>query len=157
MNRREKAMALALSLLQAEGLGHVMVTISGRSKRRMGSCQAIQSGDEWTPVLITLAAWHVDRSPWHLVEDTIRHEVAHAATPGDGHGPAWRTACKRLGAKPDRCHEGELAYTPKPKWIGTCQGCFSTWKRHRLTKAMRNRYHVRCGRVWGNIEWEEVA
>lgn len=38
------------------------------------------------------------------VHDTILHEIAHAMTPGAGHGPAWKRACVRIGAKPVRCY-----------------------------------------------------
>jgi len=34
------------------------------------------------------------------IMDTILHECAHALTPGDKHGPAWRRMAHRLGCVP---------------------------------------------------------
>jgi len=34
------------------------------------------------------------------VEDTILHEIAHALTPGSGHGPVWKMMARKLGADP---------------------------------------------------------
>lgn len=40
---------------------------------------------------------------WQQMEDTLRHEIAHALTPPGierAHGPVWRSHAIRLGAKP---------------------------------------------------------
>jgi hypothetical protein len=34
------------------------------------------------------------------VEDTILHEIAHALTPGSGHGRLWKIMARKLGANP---------------------------------------------------------
>ena len=36
------------------------------------------------------------------VVDTLIHEVAHALNPGDGHGPAWKATCYKMGITPSR-------------------------------------------------------
>jgi len=34
------------------------------------------------------------------VKDTILHEIAHALTPGAGHGRVWKAMCRKIGAIP---------------------------------------------------------
>lgn len=34
------------------------------------------------------------------IRDTILHEIAHALTPGAGHGPAWKRKARELGCVP---------------------------------------------------------
>lgn len=52
---------------------------------------------------IILNAHHVDIHPEEEVEDTIRHEVAHALTPNQGHGGLWILKAEELGARPTAC------------------------------------------------------
>ena len=46
-----------------------------------------------------------------VVENTIRHELAHALLgPGYGHGPVWRAKAAELGAAPTaKCRNGRRA------------------------------------------------
>ncbi len=37
-----------------------------------------------------------------LFVSVLLHEIAHALTPRDGHGPKWRAMCVRVGARPTR-------------------------------------------------------
>lgn len=46
---------------------------------------------------IILNAHHIDTHPDIEVENTIRHEVAHALTPGHGHDGVWSNKAKELG------------------------------------------------------------
>lgn len=57
--------------------------------------------------LIRIAEWQVLRAPKRELLDTIRHEVAHALTPGHGHDELWQFACLLTGAKPKRCYDDE--------------------------------------------------
>lgn len=34
------------------------------------------------------------------IHEVVMHEIAHALTPGDGHGKKWKMACIKLGIKP---------------------------------------------------------
>jgi SprT protein len=45
----------------------------------------------------------------HFKHDTVGHEVAHVIAgrlygQGCGHGPLWKHLMKRMGLKPERCH-----------------------------------------------------
>jgi len=42
------------------------------------------------------------------VLDTVLHEIAHALTPGDGHGNRWKQTCVTVGAIPQRCYSSDL-------------------------------------------------
>lgn len=58
------------------------------------------------------------------VEDTIRHEIAHALAghlPGDPHGPAWIAACKLTGCRPEP--KGKTACKVAAPWQGHCLFC----------------------------------
>ena len=48
--------------------------------------------------------------------DTIIHEIAHALTPGCGHGPVWKAMCVRLGARPERTVDAGTVNGSPHKW-----------------------------------------
>lgn len=93
---------------------------------------------------IELSRHYLTLTPWHEIEDTIRHEVAHAiAGPQARHGYAWKIVAMRLGARPSYCTDKAVT-TAKPNWILRCPDCSQEWERYRLTKAVRER--SRCPR-----------
>lgn len=53
---------------------------------------------------ITLSEKLVRANSFEQCCDTVLHEIAHALTPGAKHGPAWKAACVRIGANPQRCY-----------------------------------------------------
>jgi predicted SprT family Zn-dependent metalloprotease len=73
------------------------------------------------------------------IEDSIRHEIAHALTPGAGHGPAWKLMCIRVGAKPQRCASYEEVKNMPYKFIGKCPNCGAEFRAHRRLKNMDKR------------------
>lgn len=87
-----------------------------------------------------------------LVEDTIRHEIAHAlAGIGTGHGEAWRRMCAVTGATPRaRCDGTPVA----ARWHGRCPDpeCGLVLTRHRLTAAARRGACPRCCRDAGGYD-----
>lgn len=57
-------------------------------------------------------------------KDTFMHELAHAITPGAGHGPAWVAACKKLGVTPIRV---EPVHFPEDlTYVYACSKCKSS-------------------------------
>lgn len=50
------------------------------------------------------------------VRDTILHEIAHAMTPGAGHGKDWKAVCRRIGAIPRATKAVAPAVAPRYKW-----------------------------------------
>lgn len=47
--------------------------------------------------LIILSAHHIDIHPSDSVENTIRHEIAHALTEGEGHSEVWKDMARKVG------------------------------------------------------------
>lgn len=71
---------------------------------------------------------------WDEVEDTIRHEIAHALAPITAwHGPEWVAMCQITGAKPVACKDYE---TVEKRWILTCETCGTQWKRHATRRGL---------------------
>lgn len=114
--------------------------VDNRSKTRFGCCY-------YRKRVVHLSQWHVERSEWWAVEDTLRHEIAHALTRGAKHGPVWKAMAVRLGAIPRSCSKVTApGIIPEAAWIGTCEDCGNEWKRHNLTKSAQQGRCPRCVR-----------
>ena len=113
-----------------------------RSKKKLGSCN-------YTKKVITLSVKYVEQNfkdNFHLIEDTIRHEFAHAFSreyygqKGSGHNKYWRAVCLQTGANPSRtksgvnmdykyssycshCEEEKGGYHRKPTATRACYDC----------------------------------
>lgn len=86
------------------------------------------------------------------VENTLRHEIAHALAPlRAGHGPAWRAACAITGATPERCCGDDVNAVPAP-WAWHCPACGAQGSRYR--RAQRPMMHCRAD---APLRWERVA
>ncbi|HYO07513.1 MAG TPA: SprT-like domain-containing protein, partial [Tepidisphaeraceae bacterium] len=76
------ARLLTRSLMNQHGLSDWRFDFD-HARRRFGSCRPRQK-------LITLSRHLVFLNEEPEVRDTILHEIAHALTPGDGHGRRWK-------------------------------------------------------------------
>jgi predicted SprT family Zn-dependent metalloprotease len=88
------------------------------AKKRFGVCSHARRTISLSRALVLL-------NGREAVEDTIRHEVAHATVgPGHGHDAAWKAECRRVGAKPVRCYSGDDVVRAPTPWTFTCaEGC----------------------------------
>ncbi len=132
------------------------LVIDPRPKQRMGQCR--HSLGE-----IGVSQWILYACKWSDIEDTLRHEIAHALVgPGHKHGPTWRRAARRVGADPfprARLDAEARARRPKTarergqhKWAGRC-ACKDDHRKARLLPRHRHRYECKlCG---GKITWWE--
>lgn len=149
MNARD-AESLALDLMAEFGL-----TDDGWSFRfdaakiRFGVCRRKRNRYTGEYVLqeITLSRALTLANDAATVEETLRHEIAHALAPVNAaHGPAWVDACKLTGATPVRCY-GDDVKPARGMWIFRCEGCGIEGRRAR--RASEGAYHCRdASLVW---------
>jgi predicted SprT family Zn-dependent metalloprotease len=114
MNLHE-ARNLATDLMRQHGLAGWTFRFD-RARRRFGSCQP-------TRRTITLSRALTLLNDLDQVRDTLLHEIAHALTPGDNHGPRWKAKCVELGAKPERCYTHEQVVAPPRREARYRIGC----------------------------------
>lgn len=106
------------------------------AKRRCGQCSHKRKR-------ITLSRYYVELNDAAEVHETILHEIAHALTPGAGHGPKWRAMARKIGAKPQRCADASVQM-PEAKYQLMCASGHNHGPRHRRSRSMG--FHVcRCG------------
>jgi predicted SprT family Zn-dependent metalloprotease len=100
------------------------------ARRRFGSCRCRLK-------LITLSRPLTFLNDETQVRDTILHEIAHALTPGAGHGDLWKRKCREIGADPNRCYTDQEVVSPPRRAASFEIGCTSCgwWHdRHRRTR-----------------------
>lgn len=135
---------MARSLMTQHGLGHWRFTFD-RARRRFGMCSVDRR-------LITLSAYLTGLNGEAEVRDTILHEIAHALTPGNGHGQAWKDACTRIGAKPERTfRESDGVQLPRTALRVGCTRCNWWAGRHRVTWRLQV-----CRKCREPVIWEHV-
>ncbi len=109
-----------------------------RSKVRFGQCRHRNHTIGLSKALVELNARED-------VEDTIRHEIAHALCGvGAGHGRAWKSMCYRVGARPQTCYDSNKVVAAPAPWALVCPTDGYRHPRHRRTA---RKYVHRCGTV----------
>jgi len=102
-------------------------------KKTLGSCHYIKGSQEGR--YISLSKTYVRLNSDALIEDTIRHEIAHALDVikrgYSDHSFSWKLLCRITGANPSRLKSGVVS--APAKYTSTCS-CDKTYKRHRLTR-----------------------
>jgi predicted SprT family Zn-dependent metalloprotease len=117
------------------------------ARRRFGSCRYGEKA-------ITLSRPLTLLNDLEQVRDTILHEIAHALCPGDGHGPRWKAACHRLGAKPLRCYTDQSVRSPARSAARYRMGCERCdWWVDRRRQHARGRYV--CRRCQGPLVYQD--
>ena len=97
---------------------------------------------------IALSVSYCRRATRAEVEDTVRHEIAHAIVgPRHNHDAVWRAKAREIGCVGERCHRVQHSI---PRWVGEC-GCGRQWFRQALQRRiMTNRA---CPQCRGVIKW----
>ena len=138
---------LAKTLLRQHGLLDWKFRFD-RARRRFGSCSVRRK-------TITLSRAITMMNSDEQIRDTILHEIAHALTPGDGHGSRWKAMCVKIGAKPERCFtEKEVVVPPRreaPYLIG-CKQCNWWSDRRKITRS-----RLLCRKCRAPISYREKA
>lgn len=135
-----KTQALANRLLKEYGLADEGWTFSfSNRKTHVGTCF-------FDTKKIVFSKWYIQSHP-DEIEDTIRHEIAHALTPDDkGHGWEWRRKALELGCKPERCTD-DAKFSGTHRWLLECptDGCYGgPWKLHRMSQRAWYSYCPNC-------------
>jgi predicted SprT family Zn-dependent metalloprotease len=88
------------------------------TSRILGQCNYVKKH-------IKLSRRYVAYNDERLVEDTIRHEIAHALCgPGYGHGPYWKKMAAAVGANPRACKGVSDGVVSAPeKYNIVCTSC----------------------------------
>lgn len=79
---------------------------------------------------IGLSRYFIALNSDEITLDTIKHEVAHALTPGAGHGAVWQREAVRLGGNPQATCGDAIA--PEGYFQAVCLKCNASVKKHRL-------------------------
>lgn len=120
---------MAREAMAAHGLSQ-WEFVYDHARRRFGSCQPGRRR-------ITLSKHLTFLNNRDAVRETVLHEIAHALTPGDGHGPKWRAKCVELGIRPERCYTDERVTSPprRPaRWQIGCKACDWWAERYKVTR-----------------------
>ena len=121
-----------------------------RRARALGFCQPVEK-------IISFSEKWVREHGMSIMEDVIRHEIAHALDYLDGgyarngrgwdyHGRKWKKWAVRSGADPNRLYEGDETVTGK--YTATCTVCDHTMSIHRWTR--RNYWCYKCWKKDGS-------
>lgn len=99
-----------------------------RAKRRLGVCRGAKKEISLSAHLVALNGLeHRDEQGVPVIEDVIRHEIAHAIDfeqrGRSDHSEVWQAICQRVGAEPSRTYEGEGLDKVPGKYVARCPHC----------------------------------
>lgn len=105
-----------------------------RRKRGRGLCRYPKNG---APGRIEISKYLLENDLDDIL-NTVRHEVAHViAGHAAGHGPVWKAAAVKVGAKPERCGKAMVHAETVAPWSIDCPNCGSIGTRHKITRALQ--------------------
>lgn len=121
----------AYKVLRDNGLGDWDVEVSNH-KKTYGMCL-------YGAKTILISKYLIAADNESEIMDTIYHEVAHALTPGDGHGPAWKRKCIELGGSGKRLSDAKI--NAPSKWELLCINGHThqlyRWNKESIYKCMK--------------------
>ena len=137
---------LANRLLREENLNRWKFKI-GDTGNNLGVCDYQRS-------TIVLNEFYVDHNSEKDVIDTLKHEIAHALTPGHKHDKVWKSVALRLGCKPERC--GKTKILTRPGAYGAvCPCCGTRFNKSRKPKYAQGYYCPSCGKEKGKLTFKK--
>lgn len=116
------------------------------AKKRFGRCSYRQQ-------VISLSRHLTKINPRSYVEETIRHEIAHAKDAEErgrsDHSDHWKRWAIKCGAKPERCYSTFYVNTPEAPLYTYCPNCGLYGPRYRKMKTSRV---YTCGQCSGSYD-----
>ena len=95
------------------------------AKRRLGLCKWKKRGR--VVRVLSLSRHYARQHGWAVMEDVVRHEVAHAIDyerrGKSRHDEVWKDIARSVGADPTRIYEGVELDDPDSKYVGICPSC----------------------------------
>lgn len=124
------------------------------AKRRLGLCKWKSGNPPLKRISLSRhyvrlnGLQHRDESGLQVIEDVIRHEIAHAIDREQrgtsDHSTIWKKVCRQVGADPTRLYEGKNTDRAPGKYVATCPTCGKEYQYYRRPK--RNQYCTPCNR-----------
>lgn len=105
-------------------------------KRMLGNCS-------YKEKRIKVSRWHLKGSSEENIEDTLRHEFAHAIAYMEhgakawNHGALWSAVARVCGANPSSTNDAFDVEKPPSKYTLVCEGCGETYARHRMPRGAK--------------------
>jgi predicted SprT family Zn-dependent metalloprotease len=142
-----EAKKFAEDLLVEHGLTGWVVRLDN-AKRRAGQCTCATRTISLSRVLIRA---RTDQG----TQDTIRHEVAHALTPGHHHDAVWSAKFKELGGHGNRQYDTTtIVKSIEARYKGSCPSCGQIITAHRRPERVKTcgicdpRYNLKYAIQW---------
>ncbi len=84
-------------------------------RRHLGYCNPVRK-------TISVSLLYMERNPFHIMKDTLLHEIAHAIhfieTGKMGHNNGWKVVAQRVGCAPVRCASLQGSGCPRVSTAG---------------------------------------
>lgn len=112
------------------------------SKRIAGQCC-------YDDKIIRISSFFAEINEEKHVLNWIKHEIAHALTPGHHHDKVWKKQAKLFGIEPNsRFVEGRDGILPLGRYQADCPNCKF---RYSMIKVSCKKYYwcLKCGRIKG--------
>lgn len=102
-----------------------------RQRRQLGYCKPMRK-------VISVSLAYMEKNPFHIMKDTLLHEIAHAIhyieTGRMGHDNGWKEVARRVGCAPVRCASLEGLNVPEGNYVAKCPSCRKTVQFYRRVK-----------------------
>lgn len=141
---------LGYRLLKEHGLAEKGWTFDiSYGKRQVGWC-------DYEEKKIAHSIYFIQDTPMEEIENTIRHEIAHALVGPDvkSHGPEWKFKAIEVGARPEAC-TSQAINSARPNYRIRCANCNRLLgERHRRKRSKRKMYSLCCH---ADIKWFRIT
>ena len=138
------------------------------TSKAIASCWHHKYGSGELDLAFCFNARVVAEIPTHRLREIVIHEVAHACSLGDHHGPKWQRMAQRLGKRwgftyferTEQCAAINAVMRQqkieKAKYRVTCPACGASWLRQKACGMVTRPQTYTCGCGWKGLEVTEL-